>query len=234
MTGRWLSVCGIGTGENVRPNFDECDFAFTFDHRGDDPRHVRWPLYAWWEDPERLIKPMERDWARVLAEKTRFCNFIYGNAAAERRLQFLDRLMAYKTVDCAGTLRNNTGSTVNAMEMVDYIRAHKFTIAFENESFPGYTTEKIVHPMLADSVAIYWGNPLISLDFDPRSFVNVHDYASDEEVVERITELDTNDHAYLETLSAPFYHGNVVSEYADPGRVLHQFRRIFGLASAGT
>ena len=222
------------TGENVRPNFDECDFAFTFDHRDDDPRHVRWPLYAWWEDPERLIKPLEKDWERVLAAKTRFCNFIYGNGAAERRLKFLDRLMTYKTVDCAGTLLNNTGHTVNALEKVDYIRAHKFTIAFENESFPGYTTEKIVHPMLADSVAIYWGNPLINLDFDPGSFVNVHDFASDEEALERIIELDTDNQAYLKLLATPFYHGNVISEYADPGRVLRQFRRIFGVASAGT
>jgi len=33
------------TGENVRPDFNECDFALSFDYL-DDPRHIRFPNYV--------------------------------------------------------------------------------------------------------------------------------------------------------------------------------------------
>src|SRR5207249_8371440 len=42
-----------------------------------------------------------------------------------------------------------------------FISQYKFTIAFENSSYPGYHTEKILDPMMVDSLPIYWGNPCI-------------------------------------------------------------------------
>lgn len=218
------------TGENIRPDFAECDFAFTFDHL-DDPRHYRLPLYAWWDDAERLIKPSGVDYAVVLARKTRFCAFIYGNADAARRLRFLDALSRYRPVDCAGTLLNNVGRTVSVFEKVDFIRDYKFTFAFENSEQPGYTTEKLVQPMLAESIAIYWGNPLVHRDFNTRSFVNVHDYASDEDAIRRIIELDQDDDQYVDMLSQPFYHENRINSYVDPANILNRFREIFFLST---
>ena len=61
------------TAENVRPDFGVCDYAFSFDFL-DRPEHFRLPQYAWYE-PERLVK-RAFDPERVLAEKTRFCNFV--------------------------------------------------------------------------------------------------------------------------------------------------------------
>jgi hypothetical protein len=211
----------------VRPDFKICDYAFSFDHLEGEPRHFRLPLYAWWEDAEALVKPQGADVAAASDAKTKFCNFIYGNGDAARRLEFLKKLTAYKTVDCAGTLMNNIGKTVGVFEKVDFIRNYKFTIAFENASFPGYTTEKIVHAMLAGSIAIYWGNPLIHLDFNPASFVNVHDYDSDEAAIDRVIALDQSDALYAQCLAEPFYPGNVVNRYVDPDNVLDQFGRIF-------
>ena len=158
------------TGENVRPNFDECDFAFTFDHM-DDPRHYRLPLYAWWDDAEKFLKPEHIDTDLLLKSKTKFCNFIYGNAVAQRRVDFMHALSRYKPVDCAGTLMNNIGRTVSVFEKVEFLKDYKFTIAFENTEQPGYTTEKLVQPMLAQSIAIYWGNPLVHLDFSTKSAI---------------------------------------------------------------
>jgi hypothetical protein len=221
------------TGENVRPDFEQCDFAFTFDHIQDNSRHFRLPLYAWWENAERLVKPTETDYLGLVASKTKFCNFVYGNGESKRRLDFLEKLSDYKPVDCAGTLRNNIGRTIGVFEKVNFIRDYKFTISFENASYPGYTTEKIVHPMLADSIAIYWGNPLVHLDFNPASFVNVHDYGSDEAAIERVIELDKDDRLYAQCLAEPFYRGNIVNRYVDPEKILDQFDRIFGTARSG-
>jgi hypothetical protein len=215
------------TGENIRPDFNECDYAFTFDHLPQEPRHYRLPLYAWWDDAENLVKPPHKDLRVVLDRKTRFCNFIYGNGEAKRRLEFMQALSKYKSVDSAGTLMNNVGHTVSVFEKVNFLKSYKFTIAFENTEQPGYTTEKLVQPMLADSIPIYWGNPLVNLDFNSRSFVNMYDFASDKEAIDHIIDLDQDDGKYMEMLSQPFYHGNRINTYVDPDNILGKFADIF-------
>ena len=49
---------------------------------------------------------------------------------------------------------------------LDFIRSYKFTLAVENEIWPGYQTEKLIHPMLVNSIAIYVGDPLTRNHFD--------------------------------------------------------------------
>src|SRR5437867_2405903 len=66
------------TGESREPDFSECDYAFTCRYL-DDPRHLRWPLYALYYEPEMLLKDQD-DPEQTLATKTRFCSFIAGNS----------------------------------------------------------------------------------------------------------------------------------------------------------
>ena len=212
------------TGENKRPNFRECDFAFSFDYL-DRPEHCRWPLYAWYGDPEALVKgPVDAE--RILAEKTGFCNFVYSNPKCKTRIKFFKKLSKYKRVDSGGRLLNNIGGPVD--DKISFLRKYKFTISFENSSHPGYTTEKIMQPMQAESLPIYWGNPLVHLDFNPRSFVNFFDYGNLNDLVDRVVEIDRDDALYCQYLSEPWYHGNVVNEYVRPENMLGQFARIFG------
>ena len=67
----------------------------------------------------------------------------------------------------------------------------------------GYTTEKLVHAMAAHTIPIYWGNPQVSEDFNPKSFINCHDYSSLEAVIERIIEVDQNESLYRHYLEEP-------------------------------
>ena len=97
----------------------------------------------------------------------------------------------------------------------------------------GLTLLQPIQPMLAQSIAIYWGNPLVHLDFNTRSFVNVHEYPSDEAVTERIVELDRDDEQYLAVLAEPYYVDNRVNRYVDPERILARFRAIFTGALPG-
>jgi hypothetical protein len=214
------------TGENVRPNFDECDYAFSFDFL-DDPKHFRLPLYAWWAPPEELVKPIDLNARKILSQKNRFCNFIYGNPKATKRIEFMQKLSKYKQVDCAGTLLNNVGKVITEKEKVDFIKDYKFTIAFENCEYPGYTTEKLVQPMLVNSLPIYCGNSLIDRDFNTNSFLSYHDFPSEEALIERIIEIDKNDELYIHYLEEPFYHNNQINEFVDPRKILGQFEFIF-------
>lgn len=210
------------TGENRRADFAACDYAFGFDYR-DHPRYFRLPLYAICADPAVAIK-RGIDPARILAGKTGFCNFVYSNPLGFERNRFFRKLSRYKPVDSGGVLFNNIGGPVK--DKVAFLRRYKFTIAFENERYPGYTTEKIFEPMLADSLPIYWGNPLVGRDFNTRSFLNFDDYGSDEALIERIIELDRDDRLYAEYVRQPWFNDNEVNEFVDPDNVLARFEMI--------
>ena len=210
------------TGENVRPDFHTCDWAFTFDH-SDHPAHYRMPLYGL-KEPEKLIRA-EGDVSATLTAKTGFCNFVYGNPKCRKRNNFFAKLSKYKQVDSGGRYLNNVGGPVKDKQ--DFIARYKFTIAFENTSYPGYTTEKIADPMKVHSLPIYWGNELVHLDFNPGSFVNYDDYGNDEALIDRIIELDRDDEKYLAQMREPCFHGNRINEFVDPENVLDRFEGIF-------
>ncbi|MFP4528180.1 MAG: glycosyltransferase family 10 domain-containing protein [Candidatus Kapaibacterium sp.] len=210
------------TGENIRPDFTRCDYSFSFDF-SDDPRSFRLPLYPFFGDPEKLLK--QRNINDIMISKTEFCNFIYSNPGPAERVDFFHKLSKYKKVISAGRFLNNTGIPLKNKK--DFLSKFKFTIAFENQSWPGYTTEKIFEPMLVGSLPIYWGNPLISKDFNPDSFLNYHDYGSVDELIDRIIEIDSNDDLWAKYLSQPYFHDNELSEYVDPALIRERFRMIF-------
>ena len=201
------------TGERVRPDFHECDYSLTFEHDTHAGRNLRFPLYALEYEPEQFLK--SSDVERAFAQKSRFCNFVYSNPRCIRRNRFFRALSRYKLVDSGGSLYNNMGARVG--DKVAFLRRYKFTIAFENGLHDGYTTEKLVEPMLACSVPVYWGNRLVSRDFDSASFVNCHEYGCVEAVIERLRYLDNNDAAYCALLARPWFRGNTVPPWLERG-----------------
>jgi len=216
------------TGENVRPNFEECHFAFSFDHLQHE-NHYRLPIYVLYlESPELLVK-QDFDVDRIIKEKTKFCNFIYSNPLGTKRIEFFERLSKYKPVDSAGKVLNNIAKPLGGFtrEKLAFIKDYKFTIAFENSEYPGYTTEKLIHPMLVHSLPIYWGNPLVHLDFNPKSFINYYDFPDEETLIEHIIELDQNDELYREYLLEPYYHNNQVNPLIEADHILDVFEKIF-------
>jgi alpha(1,3/1,4) fucosyltransferase len=175
--GRFIKVF-IGC-ENLRPIMSECDWAFGVLHEDyvDHPRYMR---FARWGDDSHLLQ-QDKNWADILRSKTRFCIFLYGNKVHYREALFR-ALSRYKPVDAPGRSMNNmpgidpVPGTVDWKAKVEFLRAYKFVIAFENGSAPGYNTEKLTHAIEADCVPIYWGDPEIGRSFNVRRFINAHDY----------------------------------------------------------
>lgn len=209
------------TGENVRPDYKKCDYSFTFDYIN-DKRNYRLPLYPFFNDVNLLLEP--KDPYRILSEKSKFCNFIYSNPTQKVRNQFFKNLSKYKKVDSAGRYLNNVGKPVG--NKLEFITDYKFTIAFENSSYPGYTTEKIFEPMLVNSLPIYWGNPYISRDFNTKSFLNYFDFPDEKKLIDKIVELDENDSLYAEYMSQPYFIDNKLNEFIDPKNILNQLKMI--------
>ena len=98
----------------------------------------------------------------------------------------------------------------------NFQKDYKFTIAYENNAYRpqwiGYTTEKIMEPMITNSIPIYWGNPRIDLEFNTKSFINSYDFNSEDEMIEHIIELDKNDDKYFELLKNNWFVDNIIPE----------------------
>lgn len=209
------------TSENVRPNLWECDYAFSFDYNN-AAKHYRLPLYVLYDDITKLVQPKNAD--EILKSKTKFCNFLFSNEGAKERIIFFNKLSKYKKVDSGGKVLNNLGYEVK--DKLSFINDYKFTIAFENSSYPGYTTEKIFHSMLMNSIPVYWGNPWVSLDFNTKSFVNVHDYKSFDDAIERIVEIDKSDALYTQYIQEPYFTENVLPHSLTEEAILARFEQI--------
>lgn len=220
------------TGENRRPDFKQCDYAFSFDH-SDPPRNYRLPDYAAYEDIRELLRPKDID--SIVSTKTRFCEFTYSNPLAQERIHFFKALSKYKKVDSFGRVLNNTPGVEGSADRFSlnwknyrrgFLAPYKFSIAFENESYPGYVTEKILYPMLTNTIPIYWGNPEICEDFNTKSFINCHEYQDFEAVVERVIEVDNYEGLYRQYLSEPYYHDNRIPENLIEENILRQLELI--------
>lgn len=193
------------TGENITPNFNVCDYACGFDHLEFGDRYYRLPLYRLYMNPEDTQHKDATFFSQQLALKTKFCNFLYsnGNKAAPARELFYSMLSMYKKVDSGGSFLNNIGYKV--CDKKKWQQEYKFSIAFENSEKRGYSTEKILEALQSHTIPIYWGNPQISQDFNPKRFINCYDYTSFEAVIEKIRELDENPTHYTAMLGESWF-----------------------------
>lgn len=210
------------TSENLTPDFNICDYAIGFHNIEFEDRYIRYPVYmvdsfnAYAGDDYGhdlyLAEHKHENVERKLDSKEEFCSFVYSNAdGAECRTKLFEELEKYKKVNSGGRYLNNIGGPID--NKLSFQSKHKFVIAFENTSSPGYTTEKIVHAFAAGAIPIYWGNPLIDKEFNTNSFINCHEFgltsvgdaAVIQQIIRRVTEIDGNDNLYKEMLSIPAF-----------------------------
>ena len=211
------------TGENVRPNFNHADYAISHDYINDTSRHLRFPELHHWVYPD-ILEP--RDFDQLTRNKTKFCNFMYSNPNAIERIQFYHELSKYKTVDSAGKVLNNMGNKYIEDKM-RFIDNYKFTIAFENSSHPGYSTEKLIQPLLQGSIPIYWGDTEIERDINPDCFINVHNFNTFQDAVEKVKQIDQDVRLWRKYVTAPIFKDNKIPEHFEDDKFVDFFRYIF-------
>ena len=227
------------TGENMLPDFNQCDLAFTPVEHLNNWRAVRLPYYAQvLQSTGNLIRPV--DWSPEL-NRPRFCSFVVSNPRGRERNEFFRRLTRRRNVDSAGRHFNNMGAVVvNKMLLLKECR---FSLAFENSRSSGYITEKLIEPLVAGCIPIYWGAPDVSIDFNPKCMVNISDFSDAETAVDYILQLDESPDRRLEILKANPFHGNtppacttldhirqpllrLMAESPRPGRRIYRRRRL--------
>jgi len=206
------------TGENQRPENYDCHYAISFDHVY-EPWHYRLPLFVIYMWAWKYIHNMNYDMDYILrdldvTEKTSFSSFVVSNPNCQERNDFFKMLNDYKTVDSGGRLFNNIQVKLDGEQSkIDFLSSRKFNICFEPYKYPGYTTEKIVHAFYAGTIPIYWGNELVTSDFNNDSFINVHDFDSFDSAMDYIIKVDNDKKLYNEIVKAPKFINNIPPSY---------------------
>ena len=192
--------------EAIEPDLNIADYAIGYPIVDYNGRYVRLPApYTLFDSliPQKANTLTDAD--SELRLKTNFCNFIYSNKYSHpRRDELLYVISRYKQVDSLGKhLRNKTISDPGMAKSFQLKRPYKFSIAAENASFEGYTSEKIWTSLNAHTVPVYFGNPLIETEINPECFINANNI-SDDELIERIKEIDENDELYKSMIMQPW------------------------------
>lgn len=146
-------------------------------------------------------------------QKTKFCAYMY-NYDVEHRVNLFNTIMCYKNVDAFGKSKNNIKKqntrfiitdeiTYNDIAVKEY-EEYKFVISCENKDVNGYFTEKLLHPLIANCIPIYWGNVNVFDIINKKRVIYAPDFTN-EELVERIKFLDTHSDEYEKIVQEPWF-----------------------------
>jgi alpha(1,3/1,4) fucosyltransferase len=189
-------------GENYRPSQFNTNYSISFDPHSET--NYRLPLWQYY----LLLNPSLKD--KLFNQEVkytkfdRFCSFVVSNGNNFIRNSFYSQLSQYKFVNSYGKYLTNSFELQKINNSIywrdnknDFFNkiTHKFSICFENTSYPGYCTEKIMDAYLNNSLPIYWGDPKVTKDWNENSFINVTKLGVSKSL-ELIKELDNNDCAY--------------------------------------
>lgn len=125
-------------------------------------------------------------------------------------------LSKYKRVDSLGKHLNNvgvkgTGFSGHSMDCIKIKNPYKFSIACENASYLGYTSEKLLTSLAAHTVPIYWGDPEVSRNINPDCFIDCNKLDSLEDVLEIVKRIDEDDDLWATMVASPWRLENQLS-----------------------
>ena len=198
------------SGENIPTDFAIFDYGISFDIMEYQDRYFRFPLALNYPTINALLKNKNIGIDEsILETKEHFASFVYSHEGCPQRTKIFNELSKYKHVISPGKYLHNADITIPYGKewnyLIDFERKFKFVIAVENNSFPGYVTEKIACALAAKTIPIYFGDPYVNKIFNPEAFINLSDYSSVEEMVDHIRRIDQDDKMYLDILRKPSF-----------------------------
>ena len=210
------------TGENIRPNFNKCDYSFSFDFDDHDGRNFRlplWYLYIDWfgvetyDNPEWLIPESylygENEFTNK--EKNKFCSIVYGKNIENRDLT-IKKLSSYKPVDVYGKVTGARYLPDGEKKKLDVISDYKFSLSYESSVHPGYFTEKLLHSKVAGNIPIYFGDGSFDKDFNKECCISANGMGYDE-LLQTVIDIDESDSKYRSMLNEPLFNDKVSIDF---------------------
>lgn len=190
------------SGENLVADFNSYDYAIGFNHIDYEDRYLRLPLYVLYTDIiEKAVNKHKISDEEFLGRKG-FCAYVISNPdASGDRDGIIDSLSKYKELSSGGRYRNNVGGPVK--NKLEFLEDYRFSLAIENSSTSGYTTEKILQAFAAGTVPIYWGDPRIAEEFNKEAFINASDFEDYDKLRDFVAGVYEDDSRYLAMAKAP-------------------------------
>lgn len=188
-----------------------------------------WGLY----DESKLVETpfdwllQKRNGREVLSKKMHFCGVVQ-NSAVPTRVELFEKLTAYKFVRASGSWITNVPPEEATLmypridgegyrSKVNFLGSCKFSVQVQSSNTSYFTHEKMIQAYAANTIPIFFGNDKILEDgFNPKSFINCYEYASIDEVVERVKMVDQNDELFISMLEEPIFVNNQLPYYFDP------------------
>jgi len=155
-----------------------------------------------------------KEWVFDPMNKTKFCAFMYHKDYEHRNMIFR-KIHGFKSVDALGKACNNVAvenSRYTYTEnktfydvAVKMYSEYKFVISVENCWKEGYFTEKILMPILAGSIPLYWGHPSVFQYINKERVIYLPDYKDDAELFSYLQMLMDNKEEYEKIINRPVY-----------------------------
>jgi hypothetical protein len=207
------------TGENLRPptGFDLTLSSDLDEYGGNNIYAPHWIEYVSSDDPENSNE-MALSKTRLLSARTageprlKFCAVVMSNPHP-LRLRAIDSLRSIGTVDIYGR-----GYDRPIEDKISLLQNYRFCLAFENDLYPGYVTEKIFDSWNAGCIPLWWGSDPARY-INPDALINLATHESFNEFVEAVSDINSNADKWRQMVERPL----LLREY-DDGPIIQRLR----------
>lgn len=203
------------TPEATLPNLEDYDLVIGF-NRLDKPNYIRIPYYYGIFEGKIVFEKNMR--AKINGKcqpqnKETFACFLVSNGSKTNphiggnnlpfdgvaaRDKIFNQLSSYKRVESGGKHLNNIGRVIPGEETNAWLSRCKFVIAYENQSYDGYITEKVFQAYFAGSIPIYYSHPNALDDINKKAIIYAGDFANNDDLIEYIKKVDNDDQLYCD------------------------------------
>uniref|UniRef100_A0A6C0IIR9 Uncharacterized protein n=1 Tax=viral metagenome TaxID=1070528 RepID=A0A6C0IIR9_9ZZZZ len=167
-------------------------------------------------------------------KKTKFCAYMYSYDIPHR-VNYFKILSTYKLVDGLGKSMNNINREDDRFDesfkdiAIKIYLDYKFVLSLENVNCQGYSTEKLLLPLFANSIPIYYGDSEIFKYINKKRVIYTDDFKSDIELLEYIKKVDMDDVLYNNIIQEEWFTKNHTFETITTKKMDNRIKNIFGL-----
>jgi len=177
------------TCENLRHDSVKADYSISFDFSAEKERHYRLPYWMemvdWSHEGllgnknkrfgklfsiSRMMQPLGGSFLSKPRKAALFASHLDG--PRKKIYQAVKKVIATdgfgKYFDTNISNHSNSG-----FEKYNILKGYSFNLCPENKLYPGYYTEKIPEAFLGDTLPLTWSDKHVSVDFNPKSFINL-------------------------------------------------------------
>lgn len=190
------------TAEAIKPVTENYDLAIGFNYDSSH-NYIRIPVNYMIDYSGGRSMNVTNSRGKCDLNKPYFACYLVSNGreqynAVALRDRLFYRLSLYKRVESGGAHLNNRGELVAKDKTKEFLSKCKFIISYENQSFPGYITEKVFQAYDAGSIPIYYSDQEAVKDINKKSIIFAPDFATETDLVEYIKKIDQNDKLYCD------------------------------------